>query len=253
MNTMKRFAAIFLVFWVFLEGGENGSYQTKQVDINQSLCAKPPQVKHEICDKFELHYEMLHHSSSSKLTGKVNAIIETYVNEFKKTMVTPHGEELSSRQEYESARQYEYILSIKIYALTSEVLALEIYDFSYTGGAHGNYSTTYDNYNLATGAKINIADFVAKNPTIAKEAERSYRREYKIAPDLPLSKSEISWFEDLFLPSSNCAITQKSLHCGYLPYERTPYSSGETSYDLLYEKLSDKERQSLQDTIKRVK
>ncbi len=244
---MLRVAFLFLVSFlsVFAES-ETFNYELKQIDSNQSFCLKPPAVKQEICDHFELHYQIVSKSSDENSTKKANALIQREIKSFKEMTKTPTLEEGLERENYPVGQNYEYILGVKVVSFAPNLLALDVNSYQYTGGAHGNGGTTYENYNLSTGAKIYLKSFVAKNPLITKKSEKAYRHDNKIPKNLPLSKSELSWFEDKFEPTANCAILPDKLHCTFVQYERTPYSSGESSYDLWYKDLDDGERRSLQ-------
>jgi len=242
-----RVAFLFLISFlsVFAES-EIFNYELKQIDFNKSFCLKPPTVKQEICDHFELHYQTIEKSSDENSTQKANAIIQREIKSFKEITKIPTLEEGLERENYPFGQKYEHILSVKVASFSNRLMALEKNLYQYTGGAHGNGGTTYENYNLSTGAKINLRSFIAKNPSITKKSEKSYRRDNKIPKNLPLSKSELSWFEDKFEPTANCAILPDKLQCTFVQYERTPYSSGESSYDLLYKDLDDGERRLLQ-------
>ena len=108
-----------------------------------------------------------------------------------------------------------------------KLLSLAGYHYSYTGGAHGNYGTTYIALNLATNKKMTVDDIVTKEGVTTLNAllEKNFRKQYEVKPTEKLTNAGL--FENKIEPNDNFFLTGKGIGFAYSPYEIAPYVMGE--------------------------
>ena len=105
-------------------------------------------------------------------------------------------------------------------------LTVEIMDWSYTGGAHGNYGVAHATFDLGTGREIKLADLVnagyEKRWTELGAAE--LRLQAGVAANAPLSEAGL--FEDKLELTGNWFLTPGGIGFSYSPYEIASYARG---------------------------
>lgn len=107
------------------------------------------------------------------------------------------------------------------------ILTLANFNYSYTGGAHGNYSTSYISINPATGKQYTLAQVLSPagrkqlNALLAKH----FRKDKKLSASAPLSEGGL--FDDTLTANNNFFLTGTGIGFGYAPYEIGPFAMGE--------------------------
>ncbi|MEP7141486.1 MAG: DUF3298 domain-containing protein [Ferruginibacter sp.] len=106
-------------------------------------------------------------------------------------------------------------------------ITLANYNFSYSGGAHGNYATTLSTYNKRTGKKLILTDVVnaAGIKQLPKILDQVARLQYGIKNNKPLDQNE--FLVNKIGPSENFYITGNSIGFIYATYAIKPYVDGE--------------------------
>ena len=100
--------------------------------------------------------------------------------------------------------------------------------YSFTGGAHGNYATTFRNYDRRSGQIIKAGDLLTGglSPELTAMAEPLSRNTYQI-PDSSTYDAAGYWLEnEQFYLTENFAVTAEGLLFLYNPYEIAPYAMG---------------------------
>lgn len=106
------------------------------------------------------------------------------------------------------------------------LLSLGFYDYSYTGGAHGNYGTKAVTYDTRTGQRLRYTDIFRPGveAQLSKLLDQAVRRTLRMAPTQPLA-------ENLFVKempvTHNVYLTSGGVVFVYLPYEIASYAQGE--------------------------
>lgn len=105
------------------------------------------------------------------------------------------------------------------------VLASSTYEFS--GGAHGNYGTTFTTIDLKTGKVLTLADILtpAGKQKIPALLAAAFRKQYGVKPTESLQDAGL--FEKKIELTNNCYLTATSLTFCYNPYEIGPYALGQ--------------------------
>lgn len=117
---------------------------------------------------------------------------------------------------------------ITVYFNSNNILSFEIFNYSYSGGAHGNYNTNYINFDLTTGEKISWDNFIDnKNKTVLDSiAKKIIWQRFKIKNDK--EQAENFWFaNNQFKLNDNSAITSGGLKFLFNPYEVAAYAVGQ--------------------------
>lgn len=124
--------------------------------------------------------------------------------------------------------------------LSSTYLSLKYIHFDYTGGAHGNKSISYLNYNPKTNTPVTLDSLIeqGKMATLVNLAEGIFRKNEKLSPTAPL---EGRYFFDKgkFALAQTFHVSEKGLIFTYNPYEIKPYSEGYTELIIPFKVLKD--------------
>ena len=111
---------------------------------------------------------------------------------------------------------------------SNKILSLYNFVYSYTGGAHGNYGTSYTSINLANGKKIKLEDALLPGQKAKLNAllEKHFRKSRNVKPGESLSEVG-GLFENKIEANNNFYLTGKGIVFSYTPYEIAPYAAGE--------------------------
>ncbi|RYU95530.1 DUF3298 and DUF4163 domain-containing protein [Emticicia agri] len=115
------------------------------------------------------------------------------------------------------------------------VISLYYNESTYTGGAHGNYTTSYYNFDATTGKLLALQEIVSDTVALNKLAEVKFKaEETKMAKENGMEfKMEDYFFpENKFILSQNIGITKDGLRLLYNPYEVASYARGMIVLDI---------------------
>ncbi len=106
------------------------------------------------------------------------------------------------------------------------LLVIEKYGYAYTGGAHGNWGSSFVTMDLSKKRVVKPADVFKPG---YKEAfspllEKAFRAKYKIGNDESIRESLLT---PSILPNDNFILTDKGVAFVYVPYEIGPYALGQ--------------------------
>jgi hypothetical protein len=109
----------------------------------------------------------------------------------------------------------------------SRVITLAGFNYSYSGGAHGNYVTTVVNIDKRTGAKVKLSDILTPEgiQALPKILEAAVRTQYSF--DKTKTLEENGLFVKKITPSDNFYIAKGNLGFIYSTYSILAYSYGE--------------------------
>ena len=118
-------------------------------------------------------------------------------------------------------------------------LGLRFFDYSYTGGAHGNYGSGYLNLDLTRGGEALQLTAVFK-PGFEKTVTRELRLAARSQYDAPADEVMTSPFHEENLElTDNFLLTNKGILFNYVPYEVAAYAIGEVSIFVPFAKLQE--------------
>jgi hypothetical protein len=135
------------------------------------------------------------------------------------------NKEMSDEEIKESSFAYSYEVDDEMMVCfqSPKILSLAGYSYSYTGGAHGNYGTTYIAINLASNKKFTVDDVITKDglKVLSSLLEKNFRKQYEVKPTEKLSEAGL--FEDKIEPNDNFFLTGRGIWFAYNHYVLGPY------------------------------
>lgn len=138
----------------------------------------------------------------------------------------------------ETANLWDYQGNIAITEYP-DFVTLEMGNWTYTGGAHGNGFTGYTMIDRKTGAVLNLADFVTDLDAFAVIAEREFRKDNEIGANDNLLDLGF-WFEEgKFQCNENFYFDNDEMVFFYNNYEIAPYSAGQITFSISLSDLKD--------------
>ena len=121
-----------------------------------------------------------------------------------------------------------------------DILCLSFASRSFMGGAHGNATITFENFNPRTGERVELADLFVNGyeAKLLMLAEARFRDVRAIEEGMNLPDAGFSFSENgTFTLSDNFAIEKDSLTFYYNAYDVAPYALGPTELTLSYDEL----------------
>ncbi|HUM46651.1 MAG TPA: DUF4163 domain-containing protein [Chitinophagales bacterium] len=163
---------------------------------------------------------------------------DTYTDSYQETFTDSVAEEDEEiMDESPSAYNWDYQEAYTVIYNEHNILTVEEFDYSYSGGAHGNYGFSYQVYNLQTGDVLQLNDlfYPNKNKELTAIAEQQLRKDRGISANTSLSESgllidRLELKEDFFIDHGGIGFT-------YNPYEIASYADGPITIYLKWEQV----------------
>lgn len=112
-------------------------------------------------------------------------------------------------------------------AATAQTFTVGGYVSFYSGGPHPNGASHMENFEVATGRRLTLADVVAQPFNIFKVGEQVFRKQKGIDPSATLAEGGFSFKEDVFYLPETFGVLPEGLLFVYAPYEIASYAEGE--------------------------
>lgn len=112
-------------------------------------------------------------------------------------------------------------------------LTLRLDGYSYTGGAHPNAFASIGTFDLETGERLGVEDFVGDLEKLKTLAEEHFRKERADVFEEGFDFEE-GW---PFAIAHNVGLTTDGLFFCYVPYEVMPYALGFTEFVIPFDEL----------------
>lgn len=125
---------------------------------------------------------------------------------------------------------WEANMSYSVPLQSSKALCLAIDCYSFSGGAHGNGSSNYRTFDLATGKEIQLHTLIQDKKGFMAVAEKLFREEQGIAANASFMDEGFT-FERLPLPT-NMGVSGEAVILHYNPYEIAPYAFGPSTINI---------------------
>lgn len=123
-----------------------------------------------------------------------------------------------------------------VYYNTNDWLCICVVDWSYTGGAHGNYSSQYHCIDIKEQKEWQLKDILADTVKIVPLIEKNVRKQFSISPKQALNSR---LFVDEMYATNNFFITDKGITFVYTSYEIASYADGEVSVFIPFDSIKD--------------
>lgn len=132
----------------------------------------------------------------------------------------------NDKKEFPDLSPYEVEIAITNSYSSPSVLCLKTDFYSFTGGAHGNGSIKFLNFDPLTGDLKTTSSLVKDKKEFSDYAEKVFRKEKNI-PEEDMINSTGFWFENdkFYLPES-IGISKTEIIIIYNPYEIASYADG---------------------------
>jgi len=179
------------------------------------------------------------------ITGLDNASIESKINlflenEFKQSIVW-YDEILSDTSFFEDLQykmQYTFETGFQTGFNSKEFISIVMSHYQFTGGAHGNYFAVGYNIKMKDGRVLTLKDLIKGDSfdLLAYECEQAILEKYEANTLI-----EAGLFEDeiTILDDHDFYIIPGMLVLQFDPYEIGPWSMGEITAEIPFEKIKD--------------
>ncbi len=139
---------------------------------------------------------------------------------------------------------YASSTSMEVTYNTQDLVTLAYLNYSFSGGAHGNYGTTFKVYDLAQQKVLTLNDIFKPGyeTTLNQALDQAIRENYEIPADRGLSEV---LFEDTIAANDNFGLTAKGIIFNYVPYEISAYAVGEIRLFISFEDLKEVLREEI--------
>ncbi|WP_346236584.1 DUF3298 and DUF4163 domain-containing protein [Niabella insulamsoli] len=105
------------------------------------------------------------------------------------------------------------------------LLTLSVFNYAYTGGAHGNHATSMHCFDLTNRKELKLSDITsADSVVLGRLLEQQYRKQYEVPAGTPLSQR---LFVDKLAPNNNFYLSPTGIGFCYAPYEIASYADGQ--------------------------
>ncbi|MDO7876966.1 DUF3298 domain-containing protein [Hymenobacter sp. ASUV-10] len=144
-----------------------------------------------------------------------------FTKDYREDAASLQGEETPAYALRHESQQAAYVLWNQ-----ASLLSLGLYNYSFTGGAHGSYGTIVATYNTRTGQRLRFADVFrpAAETQLSPILDRAVRRTLRIpateALDQTLFVKQMPVTHNFYLTSGGAVFV-------YTPYEIASYAQGE--------------------------
>jgi len=160
--------------------------------------------------------------------AKVYKTIETAYIQEQKPFFESYMEEASAQMGEDSDfnstfLNYESEKSMDVLFNQDNLLSIAVVEYSYSGGAHGNYGSSCASFDLTKQKKITLEDLFKPGyeKTLTNALNAAAKKKYGV------KKLDEVLFVDKIEPNGNFFVTSKGICFNYVPYEIASYAQGE--------------------------
>ncbi len=168
--------------------------------------------------------DLLRGDEYTNVEAHANGFIEEYLKE--KNELYPMGA---------WSKSYEQ----KVVRNDEELFVISTDFYTFTGGAHGYYSTVYENYDRVSGKLITLNDlFEPEYEQRLNEIGEDYlKRTLEIPKNQTLNDAGFIIENNDFKMNDNFALTKEGITFIFNPYEIAPYAMGQQEFTIPYHAL----------------
>jgi hypothetical protein len=129
-------------------------------------------------------------------------------------------------------------LHIAISKPFNEIVTLEVSEYSFLGGAHGNGTINYYNYTIPDGKLLALKDLFPDINQLNKIAEEYFRKQH-MQGDMTagFNEYEFEFENNRFSVNENFRLTTNGLQILYNTYEIAPYVLGDQLIEIPWERV----------------
>lgn len=178
--------------------------------------------------------------NGNKVNGTLEEVIKVNSNRFFARYRSDNQEEVKAytgkEDGYPYHLNYDETINRSIRYNENGLVTIEESCYSYTGGAHGNYASSFSNYDAVNKKELKLQDVItADSTTLQRVLEQQFRKDYNIPAPKPLTEI---LFEPHLAATDNFYLNEKGLGFLYNPYEVAPYVVGQIEVFIPYTVLN---------------
>lgn len=161
-----------------------------------------------------------------KKSNSLDELADSLIEDYKRTI-----------KEFPDAPiRYELERNVTVVFNQYGVIALELNEYSYLGGAHPNRVIVYNNYEQSTGKKILLNDILSSGyeKVLYSLAEKEFRKVRGLKPDESLEAAGFWFKDDKSKLTDNYVIQKDGLKFLFNDYEVGPHALGTTEIFIPY-------------------
>ena len=218
------------------------SYDLKSISKEFGDCGESP----ENCATAKVQYVFLKNQATNSAYQTINSTLLQTINGNAPSLEASLDSFINEAKIFykdfpESPAGYVMELKQSVIFNSPEIITVEAFNYSYTGGAHGNYSTLFYNFDITIGAEIDLKKVLVANYESALKAiaEPIFKKAYLEEGMTRYSEAGFYFDNDVFTLTDNFAITKEGLKFLYNPYEVAPYALGQQELVIPYTSLKD--------------
>ncbi|MBL7825608.1 MAG: DUF3298 and DUF4163 domain-containing protein [Saprospiraceae bacterium] len=248
---MRYFFSLLLLASSFFWACNNTPSTTTPLVVTMTEAKAKKCVVDTVCAQIELAYPVLSGGDKPAVVQSINDTIMAFVY-----MVIGGDQKMPLPQAFDSAIANLYLMVQDQYAATPEMgmsfaneltsknlfqskkaLSIEMSNYSFTGGAHGNYGSALFSFSLADGKLVELTDIVKDTVALQALIQKGF-------VDTHNKNGDHYTLEDLVFPESiplplpmQWCVVKEGVRFVYNPYEVAPYAVGQTDIILTWEQL----------------
>jgi hypothetical protein len=174
-------------------------------------------------------------TGASEIGEQLLANKKKYLKDFKEYNKDLNRDDMGDGWSYSLESQN---INIPVF-FNDKLFVISNFDYSYTGGAHGNYGTGFTNLDLKRKKVLTLNDVVTKKGI--EKLPALLEIYFKAQRNVPQDKSlqEAGLLVDTIHVNENFMISPGSLTFNFVPYEIASYADGEIKITIPYSEISD--------------
>jgi len=121
---------------------------------------------------------------------------------------------------------YEALIDLTTTYYKESIVSIQAESYLYTGGVNGSGFTNYLNFDIQTGALIDIKDLVTNFDLFQSFVEKRFRLEHKIPKQEPINFTGLRFKDNTFYIPNNVGVSSENLTIIYNIREIASYEEG---------------------------
>lgn len=245
-------SVVLLAASILIACNSNSKSTAVPITVTMTEAAAKDCVHDTTCAELMLSYPVLSGGANPEAIKGINDSIMAFVymviggdpklplplafDSAKINLATMLREQVASDPEFSMSFTNE--LKSKVAFQNAKYLSVEMTNYSFTGGAHGNYGTALNCFDLNTGKSVQLTDIVKDTAALRPLLEKGF------VDAINKESGEVNKLEDLVFPESlplpmplQWCIVKEGIRCIYNPYEVAPYAVGIADILLTWEQL----------------
>jgi len=245
---MLKHLIFLLLFLAFIGCAEAPSVAWEQQSLTEELLTE---CQDAICPDMTINYVLI--KGDDAVSNNINNSVQnsmvavlTYTEDSPKENIEQAMQEYAKRnqdflKEFPDSAggdQYECQIEVTTHGQLGSIVSLEQWSYLYEGGAHGNSSSDFLNFDLKTGQSLELNQLIADWDAFLAIAENAFREQRKLSADGSLNEEGGFWFdEDRFRLPNSAGISVEGMLFIYNPYDIASYADGSIEFTLSIDQI----------------